>query len=414
MNAESGKPLFRLEALRHRADRLHGNVNIATPVAWQLIGYLLLTILVVGGGFLSLATYARVETVVGAIALDKGVASIVPSRPGTISSVSVADGQRVRAGDQLATIRAEESMVAGPSAPKRMRDALGQQDARLADQGRLLLEAASAEQARLRAQIDGDVEAIPRLEDQIADQRELMATADADYRNALEVAKGGFISKRDIADRQANVLSRHQQLAELEQSLSTKRAEIAQARRSILQAAMSAQAQVANAQSGRAALSQQLAQADLAQGYALTSPVDGIVTALTAKPGQPAAADRQLMLVVPTGSKPSVELYVPSAAAGFLARGQEVRLSVDAFPYQTFGTLKARVMDVSQAAVLRQTPAGTVPVYLVNASLPEPWVKAFGRRQPLLPGMTLSARIVTERRNLIEWLFEPLFAMRRR
>jgi membrane fusion protein len=54
------------------------------------------------------------------------------------------------------------------------------------------------------------------------------------------------------------------------------------------------------------------------------------------------------------------------------------------------------------------------PTYLVSVELQEPWVRAFGRRQPLLPGMTLTARIVTERQSLLEWLFQPVFAVRNR
>ena len=305
-------------------------------------------------------------------------------------------------------------MIAGASAPERIRDAVGRQDARLADQGRMLLQAADQDKARLHEQIAGGLAELPQLEEQLADQRELIATAEADYKNTVEIAKGGFISKRELDDRQATVLSRRQQLAQLMQLLSTKHAEIAQAERAIRQSAMAAQAQVAVAQSGRAALSQQLAQADLAQGYALTSPVDGIVTALTARLGQPATADQQLMLVVPAGARPSVELYVPTTAAGFVARGQDVRVSVDAFPYQTFGTIRAEVADVSRAVINRQNVNGPVPVYLVTATLSQPWVMAFGRKQPLMPGMTLSARIITEKRSLLEWLFEPLFAIRQR
>jgi membrane fusion protein len=41
-------------------------------------------------------------------------------------------------------------------------------------------------------------------------------------------------------------------------------------------------------------------------------------------------------------------------------------------------------------------------------------VTAFGRSEPLVSGMTLSARIVTEKQSLLEWLFEPLYAVRRR
>jgi membrane fusion protein len=41
-------------------------------------------------------------------------------------------------------------------------------------------------------------------------------------------------------------------------------------------------------------------------------------------------------------------------------------------------------------------------------------VVAFGRYQPLQPGMTLTARIVTEKRSLLRWLFEPIYAVRNR
>lgn len=406
--------LFRREALGHRVDRLHGNVSIATPVAWQVIGFLLLVTLVVATVFLSLATYARVVTVPGAITLDKGVATIMPTRAGLVQSIVVSEGEQVQAGQRLAVIRAEENMIAGASAPERIHDALNRQDTQLADQGRLLLQASAADQQRLQAQIDGDIAAIPALDSQIVDQKELITTAEKDYQNAKEVAARGYISKRDMDQRQATILTRHQQLAQLQQTLSDKRAGIAQAQRAITQSAISARAQAANAQSSRESVAQQQVQTDLSRGYALTSPVNGIVTALTARLGQAVTSEQQLMLVVPAKAQPRVEIYVPTTAAGFLIPGQEIRLSIDAFPYQTFGTVSAHILNISQAAITRQSQNGPVPVYLVVALVPEPWVMAFGKKQPLVPGMTLSARIITEKRSLIEWLFEPLFAVRKR
>jgi membrane fusion protein len=167
-------------------------------------------------------------------------------------------------------------------------------------------------------------------------------------------------------------------------------------------------------QSQRTQLIQQMAEADSSQGYSLTSPIAGTVTAVTARLGQPAAQGQPLMVVVPAGGRTRVELYVPTSAAGFLKTGQEVRLAVDAFPYQQFGTLPARISDISTTAVAKQSSEGAVPVYLVTAELLRPTVRAFGREQRLLPGMTLSARIVTRKQSLFEWLFEPLFAVGRR
>lgn len=81
----------------------------------------------------------------------------------------------------------------------------------------------------------------------------------------------------------------------------------------MIQASSSAEAQQAGAQSERAALTQRLAEADLSRGYVLTAPIDGVVTGLTARLGQPASGEQPLMLVVPAGARPQAELYVPSA-----------------------------------------------------------------------------------------------------
>lgn len=189
---------------------------------------------------------------------------------------------------------------------------------------------------------------------------------------------------------------------------------MAEAHRSTAESAAGVEAQIAGMQSSRAALTQKITEVELARGYTLTAPLDGVVTGLTARLGQTVAADQPLLMIVPRRARPRIELYVPTAAAGFMAPGQDVRLAIDAFPYQRFGTVVGSVAQISGAAMVRQGPNGPVPFYLAVVEIPQPWVRAFGRNQRLVPGMTLSARIVTEERSLLEWLFEPIFAVRNR
>ena len=47
-------------------------------------------------------------------------------------------------------------------------------------------------------------------------------------------------------------------------------------------------------------------------------------------------------------------------------------------------------------------------------ALPREEVHAYGEAIPLQPGMLLSADIVFDRRSLVRWLFDPLFAVSRR
>ena len=54
------------------------------------------------------------------------------------------------------------------------------------------------------------------------------------------------------------------------------------------------------------------------------------------------------------------------------------------------------------------------PVYRVRVHVADQSVQAFGERVPLQPGMTLSANIILDRRPFLDWLLQPLRAVRAR
>lgn len=400
--------------MRGRTDRLQGHVDLALPMRWQAIGYLLLASLVAAGALLALTSYARVEAVQGVVVLDKGIAAILASRPGIVSSIEVREGQRVRSGEPLARIRSEEEMLAGAAASDRIREALSEQDATLVAQRSSYRAATVADRGRLSALMRGLQAEITFLDEQIADQKRLVETASREFAEIQEVAKRGYISRRDVSIREAAVINRRQQLAQLEQSRSAKSAELAETGRAVAQTAASGEAQAASAQALRSGLARELAQAELAQGYTLAAPMAGIATGVSARPGQAVKSGEPLMMVVPDGATPLAELAVPTAASGFISPGQEVRIAIDAFPYQRFGTVAGRIQSIASAPTMRGSGEKAASVYIVTVRLDRPWIEAFGRRHPLVAGMTLSARIVMERRSLVEWLFEPVLAVRKR
>lgn len=406
--------LFRTEVAAARAQRLQGTVSIVLPLSWQIIGGLLITSVAVAVAFLASATYARVETVPGIVTLDRGVAALIPSRPGVVTAVAVREGQRVEKGQSLAAISSEDSMAGGGTAPELVRRALGEQDSRLEAQGGMMADAARADAARLSEQVRGAQAELAGLDAQIGDQQRLVDAAASEYAEVRSVADKGFISRRDMESREATIISRRQQLAQLRQMRSAKLAEMNEARRAIVQSGATAMAQVAATETQRATLRERLAATEESAGYVMRAPFAGTVTALTARVGQRVAADGPLALVVPDGARAMAELYVPTSSAGFVGAGQVVRLAIDAFPYQRFGTVETTIDSVSRAATSHQVGTAMVPVYLVSGRIPRPSVQAFGREQPVLPGMTLTARIMTERRTLLEWLFEPVLAVRNR
>lgn len=407
--------LFRTEALTHRADRLSGDVSIAVPISWQAIGYLLLGSVAVGFAFLNFASYSRVEVVTGGIVPDAGITVILPTRAGIIASLPVRDGQIVPAGTELAIIRAEEDGISALSAAAQIEEAIIRQDASLTTQTNASLVAAQAQQTQLRAQRAGLAAETIQIRSQIGLQRDLIASAQKDYDRALTIADRGFISGRDLQVRQETLLSRQQAQSQLSQALAAKQSAISETNRSIAQVAAQADVQSASLSAARAEVAQQSANAKGSRSYVLRAPTAGKITALTARLGQPANAQTPLMTIIPSGSVLRAELAIPSAAIGFVKKGQEVRLAIDAFPYQRFGTITGKVLTVSTSAVSQQGPSGqSVAVYPVTVQLDKSRVFAFGREEGLVSGMTLTARIITEKQSLLKWLFEPLFAVKRR
>lgn len=135
--------------------------------------------------------------------------------------------------------------------------------------------------------------------------------------------------------------------------------------------------------------------------------------------GQSLQPGATVAVLTPKNSRLEAELYVPSRAAGFIRPGQEVRLMYQAYPHQKFGTGEGVVTSVS-STVLAPTevaiPGLTVqePVFRVRVQLARDSMQAYGEALPLRPGMLLTADVVIDRRTLMEWLLDPLYAAGRR
>ena len=385
------------------------------PLSWQLIAYLVFGGVGAAALFLSFASYSRIEVVSGTITPDAGIAPAVAARAGIVTEIAVKEGQLVAAGTPLATIRAEEEGATSQTPGALIEAAIARQDASLAMQINASLAAAEAQATQLAAQRAGLSAEIDQLRVQREAQARLIASAREDLVRATEVATRGFISKRDLQLREETLLSREQGMAQLDQALAAKRAALAENAQTIETVAAQARSQSASVEASRAQIAQQAASAAASRAYVLRAPVAGRVTALTARIGQPVSPGVQLLVVLPKRARLTAQLAVPSAAVGFIKPRQDVRLAIDAFPYSRFGTVRGKVRSVPLSAVTLPGPDGrTVAVYPVIVDINQTSISAYGNDEPLVPGMSLTARIVAEKQSLLEWLFEPLFAVRRR
>jgi multidrug efflux pump subunit AcrA (membrane-fusion protein) len=153
-------------------------------------------------------------------------------------------------------------------------------------------------------------------------------------------------------------------------------------------------------------------------GMVISAPVSGTVVAMAARRGEVVLPQVVLATIAPEGSPLEARLLVPTRAAGLVQPGQDVRLMVDAWPFQRFGAVEGTVHEIAHAVIRPGELAAPVEfkeaVYLVRVRVPRPAITAYGALRPLDNGMTLKADLVTDRRTLLQWLLDPLLAARGR
>lgn len=406
--------LFREEVLTRKRENLHGNINLALPISWQLITLALAAIPTLTAVFLFSANYSRSVTADGSLLPAGGILQVIPPKVGRIEDIAVEEGQLVRKGQFLARVVADRTNAAGVSTQSEVLSAIERQRRELKLQQALTRTAATSEREQFGLQISGLKEEAASLGAQISVQEKLVDIAQHDLDRANRIADRGFISQRDIDVRQETLLSRQQQLSVLRQAKAAKQSAAEQSTRAQRQAIDKASNSAAALSASQAQVERELATIRGEQSYWLVAPTEGRVAGISIHVGDTVDAQGSAMMIVTLKDKLVARLYIPSKAAGFVRAGQEVRLALDAFPYERFGTVEGSISVVSSAPVVRPIGGGeTNSFYVATVMVNDPAIYAYGYRRKLLPGMTLTARIILEHRSLFQWLFDPLIAAAR-
>lgn len=405
--------LFRTQAIEHRR-RLRGEVMIAQPVSHGVMTAILGVFVVVGATYLMTGTYARKETVQGYVAPTGGLAQLYATKGGIVTKVLVHEGDVVTQGQPMVELSLETTGADGQVGEK----------LRLETQARIQsidtqITAAKArfdeEGRRLSARVEGLGGELASQEQRLESERRLQALQTDDAGRYAQLQIKGSGTRFELSRRQQQILAQESVIHELERQKEQRQGDLNDARSQLAGLPAERDDKLAQLQGLRSELEQSLAQLQVNRAYVMVAPVAGRVAALQAQPGQTAVAQSPLAALVPAGSNLEANLLVPPRAAGLIQPGQEVRLRVDAFPYQRFGVVSGHVVQVSRATYregeLLAPIAFKDPVYRVTVSLERTSIAAYGEERPLTPGMTLIGDVITDRRHFTDWVLDPLKAI---
>jgi hemolysin D len=143
----------------------------------------------------------------------------------------------------------------------------------------------------------------------------------------------------------------------------------------------------------------------------LYAPVAGQVKDLSIHTeGGVVVAAQQLMLIVPSDAQLEIEAWLPNKDIGFVQKNAEAAIKVSTFPFTKYGTLSATVINIADDATQdeKATREKSGLLYRMNLLLNNSTIQVDGREEKLLPGMQVTAEIVTGQRRLIDFFIEPV------
>ena len=404
--------LYRPEAVKHFRERLYGEVRLGmAETHWAvtaLIALLLLALLATLFG----VHYNRRQTVAGWLQPDLGRLELRTDEAAVVDAVLVHEGEAVSAGQPLLLLRAAKSSREGGPPHAALQAAL----LREAQQLRLQQAQARAQEILQQQRLTQDAallqQEIAHLRQQLQTQQKRVDIAQLQHQQSLALVRQGFSPQQEAQKMEALWLEQGQAWNELQQRLLTKQQDLTLREHELKRLPVEQLAQRAILEERLANVQQRLAEAGQRQQWAITAPMDGTVLRLAIKAGQSCLESGVLAELMPKGARLEAELYASSAAITGLQVGAPVRLRLDAYPHEKFGSLQGQLLQIEPSStpaspeLLAQLPAGVPrgPVYKLRVSLAS-------QSLPLRSGMSLQADVTLERRRLIEFLMAPLLAL---
>ncbi len=370
-------------------------------------------------GFICTKEYTKRTTIRGETTINKGIVKITTHTPGIITKIYRNEGEVVSYGESLFKLKSPASISNKPQneiLPEalinslRSRENINQQEIiELNKHYQELLNKIARKKTNIEDQIiilDSEIQthmsSIQRAEDNLSKHKTLVFDKFVSPSSLKPL-------EDDLTIQRARKMSLERQKRELQNQIDSSNIEISE---------LKLRDRTQKLQHIQELYKIQFESREVESRYEsiVTSPVDGTLQTISTNVGD-SVGNAALAALIPTGSKVTAQLLVPSQSIGFVRVGQKVRMRYQAYPYQKYGMHTGIISDISATPILQSEPgtfssAPSETAFRVKIDIPEQELHIDDKRIPLIAGMIFDADIEIGRRLIIEWMFEPLLSTR--
>ena len=406
--------LFRPQAVRAKTQMPFGPPLIVTPFGFGVlsIGAFVLAALTVT--FLVIGEYRARETVRGVIRTTEANVRVHTRTTGVVAEILITEGETVIRQQPLIRLDTAQLTGAGESTENEILAALDHEASSVEEQIRQSTLQTVDQRRVLEQRIKLAQAQLERIENQhlIMAEQKTLALANSDRFARAQHLGHGPVAAQETA--RANYLKVELQLSHLASERLREHSALRRAQLELRQLPLIERRRRAEREVTLQQLRQRVAEILARQSTTIVAPIAGRVSGLNLRVGQTLTPGEPALTLLPEVNQYYAELYVPTAAIGFVEPNAKVQIRYDAFPHQKFGMHRGRVTEIARTVANpsegSNTVAPRVPTYLLRVALPRQAITAYGKSRPLRAGMTLQADVLREKRRIIEWIFDPLLS----
>jgi membrane fusion protein len=410
--------LFRDEVVETRKSAWLGPVQLAQPLSVRLVSGVTAALFFAVLIFAVLGTYTRRVHATGILMPKAGLITLASPAAGIVTSASVKEGDAVAKGALLYVLDLDTRSADGAT-EQHVIAQLIQQKTNLEKQRANRLSIAKIEKQALQDQRVNLESQNQQLQQQILIQNNAVAAMKAKADQLRSGVRSGIVSDPDYQSQNYIYIQALSEAAQFQQNDLQIQGRLSDLDHQLLMFDDKLAQDIFQINRDLLRLDQLIAENQAKQSIEVRAPESGMATSIRVHVGQQVAAGAQLVTVLPRTDNLEVNLFVNSAAIGFVEKGAPVILRYAAYPFQRYGLYRGRVAESTHAPVGVGDFANGVQsntadsIYRILVTPEANYVLANGERKPLEAGMRVDADIALEKRPLYRWLFDPLYHIQR-
>jgi membrane fusion protein len=422
MNNARTYRLFRPESLLAGELAWQGRPALALGLPAAFTSISAAAVVAAAVALITLGGYTRRVDMEGTVLPNTGVIAISVPSPGRIEALAVQEGDAVKKGAPLYTMDVDIVTKDG-GIQQRIIEAQTSERGMLAHEIERKTRINEETEKELRQKIETTKLQIDQVGSQILVQQGFVAKVNDDYRQFASLIERHIVSANELQARQQAWIQATARLQDIESSKLRLQGELTAAQYQLDSSVHTRGDEIDALKSKILEIDEKLANSEAHRLIEIRAPEDGVVTAILAHPGQTVGTGSSMLKIVPQNAPMQAELLAPSSAVGFIHKGGRVLLRYSAYPYQKFGEYWGTVVSVSRTVLnaeeVKNLLAGAPPsqqngpFYHVVVEPDTQTVNIYGEELTLAAGMQVRAYALLERRQLYEWMLEPLYDIRR-